>query len=96
MKTDSSLNTITIGDTTVYLTVKEFDIFMLLHNNKGKVFSRNKILNSVWPHQRYVLERTVDVNITRLRKKMGIMGSCIATRSGYGYYFDKNKIAELC
>ena len=55
---------------------------------KGKVFSREDILARVWKDEVYVLDRTVDVNITRLRKKIGRYGKHITTRMGYGYCFD--------
>lgn len=70
------------------LTKKEFEILKLLLQNKGRVFSREDILNKVWSDEVYVLDRTIDVNITRLRKKIGVYGKCIVTRLGYGYCFE--------
>ena len=70
------------------LTKKEFEILLLLLQNKGRVFSREDILNKVWSNEVYVLDRTIDVNITRLRKKIGNYGKCIVTRLGYGYCFE--------
>lgn len=70
------------------LTKKEFEILYLLLQNKGRVFSREDILTHVWSDEVYVLDRTIDVNITRLRKKIGIYGKCIVTRLGYGYCFE--------
>ena len=70
------------------LTKKEFEILLLLLQNKGRVFSREDILNKVWSDEVYVLDRTIDVNITRLRKKIGDYGKCIVTRLGYGYCFE--------
>lgn len=70
------------------LTKKEFEILLLLLQNKGRVFSREDILARVWSNEVYVLDRTIDVNITRLRKKIGIYGKCIVTRLGYGYCFE--------
>ena len=55
---------------------------------KGRVFSREDILAKVWQEEVYVLDRTIDVNITRLRKKIGEYGKCIVTRLGYGYCFE--------
>ena len=72
----------------VPLTKKEFEILKLLLQNKGRVFSREDILNKVWSDEVYVLDRTIDVNITRLRKKIGNYGKCIVTRLGYGYCFE--------
>ncbi|MBC8593997.1 response regulator transcription factor [Oscillospiraceae bacterium N12] len=70
------------------LTKKEFEILFLLLQNKGRVFSREDILARVWSDEVYVLDRTIDVNITRLRKKIGIYGKRIVTRLGYGYCFE--------
>ena len=70
------------------LTKKEFEILLLLLQNKGRVFSREDILHRIWSDEVYVLERTIDVNITRLRKKIGAYGKCIVTRLGYGYCFE--------
>lgn len=70
------------------LTKKEFEILFLLLQNKGRVFSREDILTKVWSDEVYVLDRTIDVNITRLRKKIGPYGKCIVTRLGYGYCFE--------
>ncbi|MBQ8674402.1 MAG: response regulator transcription factor [Bacteroides sp.] len=70
------------------LTKKEFEILLLLLQNKGRVFSREDILGRVWSDEVYVLDRTIDVNITRLRKKIGNYGKCIVTRLGYGYCFE--------
>ena len=70
------------------LTKKEFEILLLLLQNMGRVFSREEILARVWSDEVYVLDRTIDVNITRLRKKIGIYGKCIVTRLGYGYCFE--------
>ena len=70
------------------LTKKEFEILLLLLQNKGRVFSREDILNRIWSDEVYVLDRTIDVNITRLRKKIGVYGKCIVTRLGYGYCFE--------
>lgn len=79
---------ITVDDQYVSLTKKEFEILYLLLQNKGRVFSREDILNRIWDEEVYVLDRTIDVNITRLRKKIGEYGKCIVTRLGYGYCFE--------
>jgi len=59
-----------------------------LLQNAGRVFSREDILSKVWNDEVYVLDRTIDVNITRLRKKIGEYGKNIVTRLGYGYCFE--------
>lgn len=71
----------------IALTKKEFEILTLLLSKPGRVFSRTEILDRVWSEDVIVVDRTIDVNITRLRKKIGIYGSCIVTRQGYGYTF---------
>ena len=72
----------------VPLTKKEFEILLLLLQNQGRVFSREDILTKVWNDEAFVLDRTIDVNITRLRKKIGNYGKHIVTRLGYGYCFE--------
>ena len=79
---------VSIDGTEVPLTKKEFEILMLFLQNKGRVFSREDILAKVWNDEVYVLDRTIDVNITRLRKKIGEYGKRIVTRLGYGYCFE--------
>ena len=76
-----------IGDKDLMLTRKEYELLLLLLKNNGHIFSRDEILEKVWPEDVLVLERSVDVNITRLRKKLGIYAECIVSRSGYGYTF---------
>ena len=70
------------------LTRKEFDILKLFMKSPGKIFSREEILRKLWSNYVSVTDRTVDVNITRLRKKIGSYGKCIKGRSGYGYSFE--------
>ena len=71
----------------VNLTKKEFEILSMLASSPGTVYSRAEILGNVWPDDVFVLERTVDVHITRLRKKLGDYGKHIVNRSNYGYMF---------
>ena len=79
---------VSINNEEISLTKKEFEILLLLLQNQGRVFSREDILSKVWHDEVYVLDRTIDVNITRLRKKIGEYGACIVTRLGYGYCFE--------
>lgn len=79
---------VTIDGEETSLTKKEFEILLLLLQNQGRVFSREDILAKVWNDEVYVLDRTIDVNITRLRKKIGSYGKNIVTRLGYGYCFE--------
>lgn len=85
---DITKKKVSIKDEEISLTKKEFEILFLLLQNKGRVFSREDILTKVWSDEVYVLDRTIDVNITRLRKKIGPYGKCIVTRLGYGYCFE--------
>lgn len=69
------------------LTKTELNLLILLLKHRGQVFSRQQLLYEVWPKDVVVTERTVDVNITRLRKKLEHYGQYIITRQGYGYLF---------
>lgn len=69
-------------------TKTEFELLRLLLEERGRVFSRQELIDRVWPKDVLVLDRTVDVNITRMRKKIGKFAKCIVTRLGFGYYFD--------
>lgn len=79
----------TLDGNEVQLTKKEFEILALLLSNRGRIFSREEILERVWTDEVVVLDRTIDVNITRLRKKIGQYGHNITTRLGYGYGFEE-------
>lgn len=70
------------------LTKKEFEILKLLLENTGKVFSREEILRRIWGGDVIVTDRTVDVNITRIRSKIGKYGSSLKNKTGYGYFFE--------
>lgn len=80
--------TVTIEGADVPFTKTEFELLHLLLEERGRVFSRQELIDRVWPKDVLVLDRTVDVNITRLRKKIGPFAKCIVTRLGFGYYFD--------
>jgi DNA-binding response OmpR family regulator len=79
---------VTLGGDEVSFTKKEFEILKLFLENKNRVFTREEILSRVWSDEVVVLDRTIDVNITRLRKKIGDYGKQIITRLGYGYCFE--------
>ena len=76
-----------VDDKEVKLTRKEFELLAYLIQHRGKICSREQILSRVWSDEVVVLDRTIDVNITRLRSKIGFYGSYIVTRSGFGYGF---------
>ena len=80
--------TVTIDGEEIAFTKTEFELLHLLLDERGRVFSRQELIDRVWPKDVLVLDRTVDVNITRLRKKIGRFSKCIVTRLGFGYYFD--------
>ena len=77
----------------VVLSKKEFEILSLLASHQGRVYSREEIIGELWKDAPYVLDRTVDVHIARIRNKLGEYKKYITNRSGYGYCFnvtDKN------
>lgn len=88
LKLDTQRIKASINGEEVALTKKEFEILKLLLENINHVFSREEILSRVWKDEVYVLDRTIDVNITRLRKKIGEYGKNIVTRLGFGYCFE--------
>lgn len=79
--------TCTVDGHEIALPRKEFEILNLLIRNQGRVFTREEILKAVWPEEVVVIDRVVDVNVTRLRSKLGQYSRCIFTKSGYGYGF---------
>lgn len=83
---DTENNLILSEGKTLDLTRKEYDILSLLIRNEGKIFPRNEILARVWGDDVIVTDRTVDVTIARIRKKLGERGNMIRNKSGYGYY----------
>lgn len=85
---DTRRKVCTMDGEPLQLTKKELEILMLLLSNRGRIFSREQILQSVWSDKVIVLDRTIDVNITRLRRKIGRYGDKIVTRQGYGYGFE--------
>jgi len=88
LKLDLQRKNVAIGNENISLTRKEFEILALLLKHKAQYISRKEILDRVWSNDVIVTERNVDVNIARLRKKIGEYGNFIKGRSGYGYCFD--------
>ena len=84
---DSDSKSVTIDGEPVALTRTEYDLLRLLLANRGQFFSRQELLKQVWPQDVIVTERTVDVNIARLRKKLGQYAACLVSRTGFGYSF---------
>jgi len=87
LKLDQKKKEISISGQIINLTRKEFEILTLLLKNRGQYISRDEILKRIWKDDVIVTERNVDVNIARLRKKIGDYGKNIKGKSGYGYCF---------
>ncbi|MCZ2298576.1 MAG: response regulator transcription factor [Chitinophagales bacterium] len=85
---DFDLKELYINDTKVELTKTEFNLLYLLAKNPDRMFSRESIINKLWQDSPYITERTVDVHIARLRKKLNDYAFVISNRSGYGYRFN--------
>ena len=83
-KADMSLK---VDGEAVVMTRKEIELLCYLLTHRGQILSREHLLQNVWDSNGFVLERTVDVHITHLRKKLGQYGKRIITKSGYGYMF---------
>ena len=84
---DLNAKTVTLDGEELICTKLEFELLSFFLQHPGRVYSREDLLKYCWPQDVLVLDRTVDVNITRLRKKIGRYGQQIKTRVGYGYYF---------
>lgn len=82
---DAKESSVKVSGEPVLLTRKEMEILLLLARSTGKLFSREEILKHVWKDDGFVLQRTVDVHIARLRKKLGPAGDLVQNRSGFGY-----------
>lgn len=87
LEVDVNSKSVNIDDEPVNLTRKEFEIIALLLKHQGQYIGRNEILDRIWSDDVIVTERNVDVNIARLRKKIGEYGKFIKGKSGYGYAF---------
>lgn len=88
---DLGVKEVVVDGKPVSLTKTEFGILELLAGNPARIFSREDIIDRLWKDSPYVTERTVDVHITRLRKKLGSHASIISNRPGYGYRFNPTK-----
>jgi two-component system alkaline phosphatase synthesis response regulator PhoP len=85
---DTEKKTCMVDNKEISLTKTELELLILLMRYMGRIFTRDEILKRIWSDEVIVLDRTIDVNITRLRKKVGRYGKYIITRSGYGYGFN--------
>ena len=80
-----------VGETVLPLTKTEFEVLYLLASNPSRVYSRRQMIDSIWQDTPYITERTVDVHITRLRKKLGDKSYYISNRTGFGYKFNQSE-----
>lgn len=87
LKLDLEFKRCLINENEVKMTRKEFELLVFLITHRGKICSREEILSKVWKDEVVILDRTIDVNIRRLRSKIGTYGENIVTRCGYGYGF---------
>ena len=85
---DPVKKTVTVDGAFVTFSKKEFEILHLLASQPGHIFSREDLINELWKDAPYVLDRTVDVHIARIRSKLGAYKSYLTNRSGYGYTFN--------
>ncbi|HSO85204.1 MAG TPA: response regulator transcription factor [Draconibacterium sp.] len=88
LEADTASKIVSVDKKSVNLTRKEFEILVLLLKHQGQYIEREEILNRIWSDDIIVTERNVDVNIARLRKKLGKYGEFIKGKSGYGYCFN--------
>ena len=91
LKIDVESKMVYIEDRKITFSKKEFEILALLASNPGKIFSREDLINELWKDAPYVLDRTVDVHIARIRSKLGDCKAYLVNRSGYGYIFNPVK-----
>lgn len=85
---DSLKKTVCVDGAPVAFSKKEFEILNLLASDPGHIYSREDLINELWKDSPYVLDRTVDVHIARIRSKLGVCKNYLTNRSGYGYTFN--------
>lgn len=85
---DFNLKELSIDGEIIALTKTEFELLTLLAKNPDRMFSRENIIDKLWQDSPYITERTVDVHIARIRKKLGEYAPVIHNRAGYGYRFN--------
>lgn len=89
---DLNSKEVIVDGESIAFTKTEFEILSLLAKKPENVFSRENILDTIWKETPFITERTVDVHITRIRKKLGTYASVITNRSGYGYRFNADDL----
>jgi DNA-binding response OmpR family regulator len=85
---DFELKELLVDNEKIALTKTEFELIAMLSENPDRIYSRDEIIERVWKDTPYITERTVDVHITRIRKKLGNRASLISNRAGFGYRFN--------
>lgn len=88
IKIDVEAKMVYLDGEKITFSKKEFEILNLLASNPGKIFSREDLIAELWKDAPYVLDRTVDVHIARIRSKLGTCKKYLVNRSGYGYIFN--------
>ncbi len=91
VKIDLHSKMVYVDGEAVAFSKKEFEVLSLLASNPGEIYSRDALITELWKDAPYVLDRTVDVHIARIRSKLGAHKNYITNRTGYGYVF---KIVE--
>jgi two-component system alkaline phosphatase synthesis response regulator PhoP len=81
--------TVKIDGKETFFPKKEFELLAFLASNRGKVFSREALLRRIWGESVYVIDRTVDVHVSKVREKLGKHGNRIETVKGVGYRFSE-------
>ena len=88
VRIDVSRKLVYVEGESVVFSKKEFEVLTLLASHPGQIYSREDIINELWKDAPYVLDRTVDVHIARIRSKLGNCKNYIVNRTGFGYIFN--------
>ncbi len=91
LEIDSTSHSVRINNSEVFFPKKEFQLLHFLISNRGRVYSREILLNQIWGENVYVVDRTVDVHVAKVREKLGEYSDYIETIKGLGYRFKNNK-----
>lgn len=91
LEVDSSSHSVKINEREIFFPKKEFQLLHFLLSNRGKVYSREILLNQIWGENIYVVDRTVDVHVAKVREKLGEYSEYIETIKGLGYRFKDAK-----
>lgn len=90
LEIDSSMHSVRINEKEIFFPKKEFQLLHFLISNRGRVYSREILLNQIWGENIYVVDRTVDVHVAKVREKLGEYSDFIETIKGLGYRFREN------